>query len=158
MALGRRTEAIKILGREVIQPRGLVGQATDAIDSSGRELKQVLEVLADAENYPVYFHCTSGKDRTGLVAFILLSILEVPLNMISVDYMASEVELVSERKFRIQELQAMGLSDDFANCPPRWVIEVLEHIIRTYGGFEAYLDRIGVDEDLRYRIRSSILE
>ncbi|KAL8807504.1 MAG: hypothetical protein Q9182_000669 [Xanthomendoza sp. 2 TL-2023] len=158
MALGHRTEAIKILGKEVIQPRGLVGQATDAIDSSGLELKQVLSLLADAENYPVYFHCTSGKDRTGLVALILLMILDVPCDIISVDYMASEGELLSERKFRIQELQAMGLSDDFANCPPRWVMDVHEHIIRTYGNFQSYLDRIGVDEALRHGIRSNILE
>ncbi|KAL8696015.1 MAG: hypothetical protein Q9224_003017 [Gallowayella concinna] len=158
MALGHRTEAIQILGKEVIQPRGLVGQATDAVDSSGTELKQIFDVLAEAESYPIFFHCTSGKDRTGLVAFMLLMILGVPFDIISVDYMASEGELVSERKFRIQELRAMGLTDDFANCPPRWVMDVHEHITRTYGSCQAYLDRIGVDEALRFRIRSNILE
>ncbi|KAI4263113.1 MAG: hypothetical protein L6R42_001722, partial [Xanthoria sp. 1 TBL-2021] len=56
LAVGRRTEAIAILGREVIQPRGLVGQATDVIDSSAAELKQIFQVLADAQ-YPIFFHC-----------------------------------------------------------------------------------------------------
>ena len=157
MAVGRRTEAISILGKEVIQPGGLVGQAIDSIDSSGYELKQVFQVLADGENYPVFFHCTSGKDRTGLVAFLLLLILGVPLNVISVDYMASEGELVSERDFRIQELSVMGLSDEFVDCPPNWVVAVHDHIKQTYG-VARYLDRIGVDEALQHKIKLNLLK
>lgn len=85
--MGRRAEAISILGKEVIQPQGLVGQAKDTIDSSGHELKEVFEILADSGCYPVFFHCTSGKDRTGLVTLLLLLLLEIPLDAISVDYM-----------------------------------------------------------------------
>ncbi|KAL9006708.1 MAG: hypothetical protein Q9188_000582 [Gyalolechia gomerana] len=155
--MGRRSEAVAILGKEVIQPRGLVGQAIDSIDSSGGELKQIFDVLADAENYPLFFHCTSGKDRTGLLAFLILLVLDVPLDVISVDYMASEGELVSERELRIRELQAMGLSDDFAHCPPNWVMDVYGHIGRTYGSVQAYLDGIRVDEAVRHKVRSNIL-
>ncbi|KAI4223838.1 MAG: hypothetical protein L6R36_005118 [Xanthoria steineri] len=157
MLLGRRTEAIAILGKEVIQPRGLVGQATDVIDSSATELKQIFQVLADAQ-YPIFIHCTSGKDRTGLVAFILLMILDVPLHVVSVDYTASQGELVSERLLRTEELRAMGLSDDFADCPPNWANDVHRHIIKTYGSCQAYLDRTGIGEALRHRIRSNLLQ
>ena len=68
MAIRRRTEAIAILGKEVIQPRGLVGQATDVIDSSGNELKQILQVFADAQ-YPVFFHCVSQGLHTKFAPF-----------------------------------------------------------------------------------------
>ncbi|KAI4160507.1 MAG: hypothetical protein L6R39_000213 [Caloplaca ligustica] len=158
MATSRRTEAIAILGREVIQPRGLTGQAIDSLDSSGHELKRVFEVLADAENYPIFFHCTQGKDRTGLVAFLLLLMLDVPLDVVSVDYLASERELLPERELRIQELRAIGLSDDFADCPPSWAVDVHEHIRRAYGSVRGYLGRIGIDEASRNKIRSCILE
>ncbi|KAL8944668.1 MAG: hypothetical protein Q9211_000512 [Gyalolechia sp. 1 TL-2023] len=157
MAVGRRSEAITILGKEVIQPRGLVGQAIDTIDSSGGELKQIFDILADAESYPLFFHCTSGKDRTGLLAFLILLVLDIPLDVISVDYMASEGELVSERGLRIQELKAMGLSDDFAHCPPNWVMDVYGHIEQTHGSVQAYLDWIRVDEVVRRKVRSNIL-
>lgn len=158
MAVGRRTEAIAILGKEVIQPRGLVGQAIDVVDSSGIELKQIFDVLADPESFPVFFHCTSGKDRTGLVTLILLLILEVPLDIISVDYMASEGELIPERALRIQELKEMGLSEEFADCSPQWAMDVHEHITKTYGNYRTYFDRIGIDGALRHKIKSNILE
>ncbi|KAL9021377.1 MAG: hypothetical protein Q9185_001385 [Variospora sp. 1 TL-2023] len=158
MAVGRRTEAIFILGSEVIQPRGLLGQAKDSIDSSVMELKQILEILAEAENYPVLFHCTSGKDRTGLIAFTLLLILDIPLDVISADYLASEGELVAEKEARIQELSTIGLSADFAGCSPDWVVNVHKHVTETYGSLHKYLDWIGFGEALRSKIKLNLLE
>lgn len=34
-------------------------------------LARVIRIFADKDNYPVYFHCSLGRDRTGTVAFIL---------------------------------------------------------------------------------------
>lgn len=34
-------------------------------------VKDVMKVFADKNNYPVYMHCTYGKDRTGTFAFLL---------------------------------------------------------------------------------------
>lgn len=39
---GYRTEAISIIGRQVMQPRGLVGLATDTLDCSRVEIKEVI--------------------------------------------------------------------------------------------------------------------
>lgn len=85
-------------------------------------------------------------------------ILDVPLHVVSVDYMASQRELASERLLRTEELRAMGLSDDFADCPPNWANDVHRHIIETYGSCQAYLDRTGISEALRHKIRSNLLQ
>ena len=58
MALGRRTEAIGILGREVMQPRGLVGLGKDSINHCWAELSEIFRVLADSSQYPIMIHCT----------------------------------------------------------------------------------------------------
>ena len=42
MIFGYRMEAISILGREVMQPRGLVGLGYDSIDHCGPEIAEVL--------------------------------------------------------------------------------------------------------------------
>ena len=157
MAIGRRIDAIWILGNEVIQPRGLIGQAQDSLDYCGAEIRQVFEILADVKHYPIYFHCTSGKDRTGLVALLLLMILQIPPDAISADYIASEGQLVSEKGLRIKELRDMGLSADFAGCPLDWVTQVQEHISQVHGSLEIYLSRIGVGLDLQGQIRQNML-
>ena len=37
--------------------------------------KQIFEFLADEKNYPIYFHCWGGADRTGTVAFLAGALL-----------------------------------------------------------------------------------
>ena len=37
------------------------------------ELKQVLEVIATASPGPLLFHCVAGKDRTGVIAALMLA-------------------------------------------------------------------------------------
>jgi protein-tyrosine phosphatase len=58
MAFGYRNEAISILGREVMQPRGLTGLGIDTLDNSGDEILHVFDVLADSQQYPIIVHCT----------------------------------------------------------------------------------------------------
>ena len=36
-----------------------------------------LRLFADAENFPILMHCVHGKDRTGLIAMLLLGLLDV---------------------------------------------------------------------------------
>ena len=86
MGLGYRNEAISILGKEVMQPRGLIGLGQNSIESSGAELQQILKMFADKENYPILVHCKSGKDRTGLVTILLLLLLVRPLSQFSANY------------------------------------------------------------------------
>lgn len=43
-------------------------------------------VFCDPKNYPVYFHCIGGADRTGTLAVILEAVLGVPEKEIELDY------------------------------------------------------------------------
>ncbi|MFC9584766.1 tyrosine-protein phosphatase [Streptomyces yangpuensis] len=48
-----------------------------------------LRELADGRQGPVLYHCTSGKDRTGWVSYVLLRALAVPEEAAERDYLAS---------------------------------------------------------------------
>ncbi len=48
--------------------------------------KEIMEILADEENYPVYIHCGLGDDRTGSFAFFLNALLGVQYNDLCIDY------------------------------------------------------------------------
>ncbi|KAK4698041.1 protein-tyrosine phosphatase, partial [Lecanoromycetidae sp. Uapishka_2] len=158
MATGYRMQAIGILGREVMAPRGLIGLGKDSLDHCMTELQEILILLADSNNYPTLIHCTQGKDRTGLVILLVLLLLEIPLDAISTDYMASERELESEKKERMKEIVEVGLGEEFTGCPTRFVEEMQSHINEIYGGLGGYMKRIGIDEEKQKRIRESLLE
>ena len=158
MALGYRIEAVSIIGTEVMQPRGLTGLAFDTLASSTMEILSVFRLLADEKNYPVMIHCTQGKDRTGLIVLLLLSMLEVPVAAIAADYRASERELEVEMEKRLDELRKGGLEADFARCPTGFVEAVVAEIENKYGGIERYLnEKVGVDEGMQRKIRSIML-
>lgn len=54
-------------------------------------LREALSVLTDpATTYPIYVHCTSGKDRTGIVIAVVLRALDVPAELIIEEYLLSE--------------------------------------------------------------------
>jgi len=96
----------------------------------------MLEILSLSERHPVLFHCSAGKDRTGLTsgecfdvalrglfrpcscflsAFrsaILLSLAGVPEDKIVADYTRSERELASVVTYLEAEVQKQGLSTD----------------------------------------------
>jgi protein tyrosine/serine phosphatase len=147
MMFGYRMEAISILGREVMQPRGLVGLGFDSIDHCGPEIADALCVYSTASNYPILIHCTQGKDRTGLIIALILMLLSVPVPAISHDYCMSEGELEPERESRLVEIQSIGLTEDFAGCPADWIEKMEGHLNEKYGGVRKYCRSIGYSEE-----------
>lgn len=156
MALGCRTEAISILGTNVMRPAGLVGLAIRSIDTCTDEVRQVFELLAREENYPVLLHCTQGKDRTGLVVQLVLMLLGVEQSAIKDDYMRSQEELQPEREERLKEIRTIGLTDGFADCDEQLVGAVEEHINRNYPNVEGYLERCGVSVGTQNAVKRNL--
>ena len=61
----------------------------DIIRDSQEQYTKFFELLLDKHNNPLLFHCTAGKDRTGIAAALLLSALAVDREDIYTDYMRS---------------------------------------------------------------------
>jgi len=153
MAIGRRTEGISVLGREVMAPRGLIGLGIDSLTFCGAEVLSSFRILAEPANYPLLVHCTQGKDRTGLVVLLVLMLCGVDLDVARGDYMASQRELEGERDEKLLEIRSIGLPDVFADCPEEWVETVGGHVNNQYGGVEKYLARCGVTEEMQRSVR-----
>ena len=58
----------------------------DSLAERTETLAEVIEHLATRENLPAVFHCTAGKDRTGMVAALVLSLVGVADDVIVHDY------------------------------------------------------------------------
>jgi len=62
-------------------------------------LRGIVSVLAQGIEWPLYVHCLSGKDRTGVVIATFLELLGVDHNLIVEEYLLSDGE-VDERRIR----------------------------------------------------------
>ena len=72
-----------------------------------RWLNDVLDCVATSvERFPLLFHCTSGKDRTGVVIAAILAILNVDRELIVKEYLWSEGEV--EREWIVGALDGIG--------------------------------------------------
>ena len=155
--VGRRMEAISIVGREVMVPRGIIGLGYDSLDYCGGAIREIFETVAVPTNMPVLIHCTQGKDRTGIVVALLLLLCQVPIPSITADYLISEDELKSQLPERMAEIREVGLTPEFAGCPPDWIEKMNAYIVDKYGGIEAYLEFIGVDETTRTDVMKALV-
>ncbi|KAL1850414.1 hypothetical protein Daus18300_012948 [Diaporthe australafricana] len=154
--VGLRMQAIAVLGREVMQPRGLLGLGCDTLDASGPEVAAGLASLLEPHGLPILIHCTQGKDRTGIMVVLVLLICGVPVDAIQYDYHLSDEKLLSEQEDRLREIRQMGLGDDFGKTAPGFVSGIVDHLESTYGGLAKYLDSIGFGDDKRAKLREKL--
>lgn len=114
------------------------------IDKRAEIFGAVLAGLADPLRRPAVFHCTAGKDRTGLLAAILLGLLGVDRETIVEDYMLTNEYRSQHRVAELRpRLEEAGLNvDDVLPLitAHRAAIEAaLDHVDKRYGGPEPYV-------------------
>jgi hypothetical protein len=109
----------------------------EALDLDASRFAEAFGVLADADG-GAFFHCVGGKDRTGVLAALLLRLVDVSAPSIEADYIRSEERLPPRA-----EIGA-----------PRGVInEVLAEVERRHGSVAGYLLRAGVPDAQLVRIK-----
>ena len=62
-------------------------------------LKQAFHALSNPDNYPVFYHCRIGTDRTGFMAIMLGALLGVSENEIYQDYLFSNFGNIQEKRY-----------------------------------------------------------
>ena len=117
-------------------------------DSAGM-LARCMDVLADAARHPVVFHCAAGKDRTGVLAAMILSIVGVDDAIIADDYHLSAAAMDGLRAIYAtsdaQEQTTMVTQPAaFLAAPREAMILVLNEIRREWGSMAVYAASNGV--------------
>ncbi len=62
-------------------------------------IRQVMDILADESNYPVFYHCRIGTDRTGITGFMINGLLGVPFNECVQDYGFSNFAPIDNQRY-----------------------------------------------------------
>jgi protein-tyrosine phosphatase len=113
---------------------------------------------ADADG-AVLFHCMGGKDRTGLIAALLLRIAGVQRDAVAADYARS-----GENLRLILDAWIAGTEDDqdrnlrtrISATPAEAMLGVLAALDTRYGGAEAYLQAAGVGDGELQMVRARL--
>lgn len=110
------------------------------------EIYHVLKALIDSDE-PALFHCTAGKDRTGIISMCLLEMAGVPEEIILADYAATARYLGKAYGFAASDQD--GVPSDAFDSRPEIMQTLREHMKQKYGSVLGYIRHIGIsDEDI----------
>jgi protein-tyrosine phosphatase len=115
------------------------------LDERPEAFRSIFEAVAAADGV-VVFHCFAGKDRTGLVAAMLLSVAGVPDDAIAADFAETDAQLA----LRYQEWLAAAAPErrsemrEDLSCPPDRILGVLDRLQQRWGGVHGYMEAAGM--------------
>jgi len=113
------------------------------------QVAAVFRFLIENADKNIVFHCTAGKDRTGVVAALLLDLVGVARADIMADYAQTHAykwDELMELKKTIEAQRGITLKDSMFASLPESMEAFLDELYRVYGGAAAYLTVIGFSE------------
>jgi len=124
-------------------------------------IARVLGAIADADA-PLVYHCAAGKDRTGVVTALLLSLLGVDDEIIAADYALTKANLdaIVERLTAAEGYQEMleALPPDTLHAEPHTMHDFLDKLRAEYGSVRGYADAAGVAPATIQRLGTRLIE
>jgi protein-tyrosine phosphatase len=120
------------------------------LDHCQPSIRDILVSLSDDAAGVALYHCSGGKDRTGLVTALLLGLVAADYALTARYNINSTFKPPESDIHNWQEYEA-------AYCPPVVMQEALEHLKKSYGGVSDYVRHIGVTNDQVERLRRQLL-
>lgn len=132
----------------------------EVAEDGTKEIRQALELIADAKD-PLVYHCASGKDRTGQLTALVLGLLGIEEQVITKDFALTE--LAAPRLLADWRERNEGRSPTwpaFGRAPESAMRLYLSALNARYGSTEGYVDEaLGMDAGaLSATLRANLLE
>lgn len=149
-----------------LTPQGALALMEDANRSFARErsgaFRDFFALFDDEENFPLVFHCTGGKDRTGFAAAMLLSVLGASDAAIREDFLLSRNNTIPTTERSVHELLEIVPPETIEvllTVLPQFLDAALDEIARSWGSRERFLrEALGVNATRAEKIKSFLLE
>ncbi|AWH26922.1 tyrosine-protein phosphatase [Stenotrophomonas sp. YAU14D1_LEIMI4_1] len=155
-------QRISLMGTEKMDLQKMMATFPDSLGEayvqwlghSQPQFKQVFQRIAAQQDGTVLFHCTAGKDRTGIIAGLLLDLAGVPKAQIVHNYAISAHYLEGQPKDSAMNAQIKAMLEQhpeiarkmagMSGTAPQNMEQFLAALHSQYGGAEGYLKSIGV--------------
>ena len=111
---------------------------------------------------PAVVHCAAGKDRTGVMAGLVLRAVGVPADVVAEDY-ARSAEAVPAIIARLRRLPAYAeridlLPPEVHECRAETMAEFLRGVDERYGSVPGFLRDAGLEDDVVQRLHDRLVE
>ena len=137
----------------------LADRYVSILDTSGAQFVTALGMIADPANHPIVFQCAAGKDRTGLVAAMVLGLLGVDDVAITADYAATAAVvdiLLARLHARAPGREPPG--PRIMSAEAATMQTALDWMRTTHGSVEGYTRAHGFDGDQIESLRTALVE
>lgn len=171
-----RADGVEVINLPILRATWGVPDATDIdpveflsdhylqmLDEGAPAIAASFAVLGSPARLPAVFHCSAGKDRTGVLAALVLSVLGVDDEVVAADYHLSAWAV--ERLVAWLNLTRPDLSEEMSrqpkallSCPPEAMHAFLDALRARFGSVEGYLMGIGVQADTLGGLRQGLLD
>lgn len=156
-----------LLDVDAILKKSYVGFLLSEIGRQG--YSTMFDILLDTPNGSTFFHCSAGKDRTGLAAVLILHALNVGPEEIQKDYLATndDPSVVQRVKRARKAIAEAGITDRKAidqvimsmEVNTGWLKVALEAVSQQYGDLDNYLEKaLGLTPEKRRKLQDMYLE
>ncbi len=166
-----RTSAADVV--EAIQsPQAHAGSAGELMQALYRDLPyeqaesyKVLFARLARGDVPLVFHCTAGKDRTGVAAALLLDLLSVPRHMIYEDFALTDLAFDNLRSLILEDPEMGRLADydqklwePLLRADPAYLDALFDTIAKRHGTTARYMrDVLDISDEQIEAIAANLL-
>jgi len=158
-------QRISLMGTEKMDLQKMMTSFPDSLGaayvqwlgSNQPQFREVFQRIAAQQDGAVLYHCTAGKDRTGIISGILLDLAGVPRADIVHNYAISAHYLEGQPKDSAMNVQMMALIKQhpeiarkmagMGGTAPENMEMFLDALHAQYGGAAGYLKAVGLSEE-----------
>ena len=150
-----KTKNLNVLPKEIANYKDLAGFYIYMLEANKEQFKELFEVFYDHPYDAIMFNCSAGKDRTGVVAALLLDLAGCHEYDIVKDYSES----YENNMAMIKQLEEMIPSEDekFLGSDPRVMMKFIAYLRENYGSTKGYLLNIGFSDEEIEEIKENFI-
>jgi protein-tyrosine phosphatase len=143
---------------DVVHERWLADRYLNFAEDGHEAILASLRIIADPERAPVIVHCMAGKDRTGTVCALALSLLGVSDEDIAADYALTTEAMKRLTDYLMEKHPSAVLGNEHMwDSPPGAMLMLLADLRALHGSIENYVREIGLLDSEIASMRAHLL-
>lgn len=130
------------------------------------QIKKIINEIVNSNEFSILFHCTAGKDRTGVIAMLVLSILDVDMEDIIKDYLY--INKIQKTKANIYYFVVKCFTKNknlalkakqFCIADENYIKATMQTICNIYGSVDNFIrNKLNITDEMKRNFKRKILK